>query len=166
MFSRMNPISTIERKIHHPDAGLFVLRVGLGVMLTTFGILKLMAGKPTFEWLGNQLAMFGIHWHPVLWGLMAALVETFGGLCLVLGVCFRPAALLLVCNLFVACATLWHGGPDFSSGKALSDWLQGFAMPCAFAVGSLALLLTGPGRFAFGKGAGTSGSRGSSKREE
>jgi putative oxidoreductase len=147
----MSISNSVGQKIHQPDLGLLVIRLAFGVLIATFGIGKLMAGKALFVQIGSAMAMFGIHWHPAWWGLMCALVESCGGVLVVLGLFFRPAAFLLVGNMAVACATTWKGAPDFSSGMALMGWAQGIALPVSFFAVFLGLLFTGPGRFAAGK---------------
>jgi putative oxidoreductase len=96
------------------------------------------------------MSMFGIHSHYGVFGCMSALTESLGGLLIVLGLWFRPAAFFLCGNMLVACATMWHGGP-FGTQDGFGAWLQGFAMPFVFGMTFLALLLLGPGRFAVGK---------------
>jgi putative oxidoreductase len=147
----MSISTTIGQKIHKPDAGLLVVRLAFGLILVVFGFQKLLGGTDGFRHLGEAMGMFGIHFAPVFWGVMSALTESLGGLMIILGLLFRPAALLLFFNMIVACAVMWHGGPDFGSVPALGSWLQTFAMPFTFAATFLALLLIGPGKYALGK---------------
>ena len=101
-----------------------------------------------FVQIGAAMDAFGIHSHHAVWGFMCALVESVGGLLVVLGLLFRVATLLLFLNMVVACTLMWHGGPDFSSATALGAWMGGFGMPFAFCAAFLAMMLLGPGRFA------------------
>jgi len=157
-----------EQKFNRTDLGLLVLRVVFGTVIFLFGVDKLLGGGATFEFLGKQLEMFGITWQPKFWGLLCALVETFGGLCMVLGLFFRPAAMLLVCNMIVASAATFQmtGAPIFSSMDAfVTDWLGKVAVPVYFLAAFLALLFTGPGKYAIHKkgGGGKSGAKASAK---
>ncbi len=126
------------------------MRLAFGFIILMFGIEKLKGGTHQFEELGQAMGMFGIHFAPVFWGMMSALTESVGGLLIIAGFFFRPAATLLVLNMVVACATQWHGGPiggDLPMGK----WLQMIALPGVFCLSFFAMMLTGPGRFALGK---------------
>ena len=60
-----------------PDFGLLILRAGLGTMMVAHGVTNILDGK--FEWLGSQLALFGISFGFAFWGFLAALTHTVGG---------------------------------------------------------------------------------------
>ncbi len=145
----MNLLNYVEQKLNRPDLGLFLLRVVFGLVIFVFGLGKLMAGGPMFEMIGSSMGIFGIHWEPKLWGLLCALTETFGGLAILLGVFFRPAALLLIFNMIVATiGNAQQTGPvDTSSAMAFGVWLGKAAVPVYFLAAFLALFFTGPGKF-------------------
>ncbi|HTB63055.1 MAG TPA: DoxX family protein [Opitutales bacterium] len=158
----MSLYSYFEQKMNRPDFGLLVLRVVFGVLITLFGVGKLLEGGPMFEQIGGAMAMFGVTWQPKLWGLLCALTETFGGVFIVFGIFMRPAALLLVFNMIVACAVVpkYYGAPDFSSAAAFSEWLGKIDPPYIFCAAFICLLFTGPGKYAIHKsGGGRSGAK-------
>jgi putative oxidoreductase len=140
--------TSLGQKLHKPNAGLLALRLAFGLFIMVFGVIKLLGWKPMFAQVGAAMDTFGIHSHHVVWGFMCALVESVGGLLVILGLWFRVATLLLFCNMVVACSLMWHGGPDTTSSAALGAWMGGFGMPFAFGVAFLAMMLLGPGRFA------------------
>ena len=82
--------------------GLLILRVGIGAMFMTHGYGKLFGGPEMWEKIGGAVSNFGIHFAPTFFGLMAALSEFGGGLCLILGLFFRPACFFMFCTMAVA----------------------------------------------------------------
>ena len=124
------------------DFGLLVLRLGVGVMFLFHGWPKLMGGPVKWEALGTAMGYLGIHVIPVFWGLMAALSEFFGGVCLILGVVFRPACLLLLGTMAVAATMHLQRG----------DGLQVASHAIELGFVFFGLLFIGPGRFGFGRG--------------
>jgi putative oxidoreductase len=159
----MGLYSLAEQKAHRPDVGLLALRVVFGVIIFLFGVEKLMGGGAMFEQIGQSMGMFGVTWHPKVWGLLCALTETFGGLCIVFGVFFRPAALLLVFNMVVATLAMakMSGSPDFASiDTFMNNWLSKVAIPVYFLAVFLTLLFCGAGKYALQKkGGGRSASK-------
>jgi putative oxidoreductase len=119
------------------DLGLLLLRVGLGGMFVYHGLPKLLSGPARWETLGRATRALGIDFAPTFFGLMAALAEAGGGLCLMLGVLFRPALALLATTMIVAAATHLDRGDGF--GKA------SHAIEAAIVFASL--ILIGPGRY-------------------
>ena len=95
---------------NYRNFGLFVMRVGLGVMMFLHGLPKLTGGIPRWEALGQNMGHLHIHFIPVFWGFMSAITETIGGIFCVLGLWFRLVSLLMVINFVVAVATLFAGG--------------------------------------------------------
>jgi putative oxidoreductase len=161
----MSLSSYFEQKLNRPDLGLLVLRVVFGLVIITFGVDKLLGGGAMLEQIGGSVALFGIKSHFKLWGLLCALTESLGGLCIMLGVFTRPAAGLLFRNMIVASTVMYKmtGAPDFSSMDAFEGWLGKVAVPVYFGAVFLALFFSGPGKFAFTKGGGRSGAKSSAK---
>ncbi len=124
------------------DFGLLVLRLGVGAMFLFHGWPKLMGGPVKWESLGTAMGYLGIHVIPVFWGLMAALSEFFGGACLIFGVAFRPACLLLLGTMAVAATMHLQRG----------DGLQVASHAIELGFVFFGLLFVGPGRFGFGRG--------------
>jgi len=120
------------------DAGLLVLRVGIGLSFMGYGAPKLAGGPPMWEELGQAMRFVGITFAPAVWGFLAAVSEFFGGLALVVGGLFRFAAFFLVCTMIVA--TIQHfGRGDGYAGGAFHSIEMGIVC--------LSLLLMGPGRY-------------------
>ncbi len=85
------------------DVGLLILRLGLGVMfVAVHGGPKLFGGPEMWSRVGMAMGSVGIHVFPVFWGFLAAVSEFVGGLCLILGLFTRPAAILLGATMMVA----------------------------------------------------------------
>jgi putative oxidoreductase len=123
--------------LHAIDLGLFVLRVGLGIIFLFHGYPKLAGGTPTWLWMGSQLHIFGITFLPVVFGFIGACVEFFGGISLITGSFTCYMTLLLAIEMFVAlCYHLNKGDPFMTYSHALS-----------LIIVFVALLLTGPGRY-------------------
>lgn len=117
------------------DLALLVLRVGIGVSFVfVYGWSKISGGPGTWADLGQNMALFGITVWPTFWGFMAAATEFVGGMCLMLGLLFRPVLGLFLVVMAVA----------FSSHIAAGEgpW-HATEMATVF----VALLLTGPGRY-------------------
>jgi len=121
----------------HRDAGLLILRIGIGLAFICHGLPKLLAGPEKWEQLGGALAVMGVNFAPTLMGLMAAISEFGGGLLLLLGLFTRPACFFLLSTMIVA--TLMHlklGDPFLKYSHALEAGILFFS-----------LLLIGPGKF-------------------
>lgn len=120
------------------DAGLLVLRLGIGASFVNYGAPKILGGPAGWEYLGQSMRYLGISVAPVAWGFLASASEFFGGMALVVGGLFRPAAFLLVCTMAVA--TVQHfGRGDGYAGGAFHSIEMG--------VVCLSLLLIGPGTY-------------------
>lgn len=128
---------TPERREQAVDAGLLVLRVGLGLMMATHGYPKLVGGPPLWEKLGHAMEVFGIGFAPTFWGFAAAATELFGGIALALGALTRVQAGLLAFTMLVAAAKHLADG----------DGLRGASHAIEDGVAFVALLSTGGGRF-------------------
>ena len=123
------------------NTGLLIIRVGVGIMFITHGYPKLMGGPDYWEGVGKAMGHIGIHFLPILWGLLAALVETLGGVFLIVGFFFRPTALLLAFTMLIA--TLHH----LRSGDALMVASLAIEIGVVF----LGLSLVGPGKYSVDK---------------
>lgn len=121
----------------HKDLGLLIIRVGLGVMFIWHGAPKLFAGPERWIKIGGAIGNFGLHFLPGFWGFMAAVAEFGGGVCLILGVLFRPFMILLVLNLIVAASS------HFARGQGLG----GASHAIEDAIMFLGLAFIGPGKY-------------------
>lgn len=120
------------------DIGLLVLRIGLGAMFVFHhGLPKVLGGPERWEKIGAAAGNFGIHFAPMFWGFMAMVAEFGGGVCLMLGLLFRPSAALLVINMIVAAA----------SHIARGEGLPGADHAIEVGIVFLALAFIGPGKY-------------------
>jgi putative oxidoreductase len=116
--------------------GLTVLRVVLGVVFIAHGAQKFGQGIPGVT---QGFAGMGVPFAEVAAPLVAGL-ELIGGALLVLGVATRVVAVLLAVDMVVAGA-LAHLASGFFSQDG------GFEYVLVLAAGSLAIALTGAGRY-------------------
>jgi putative oxidoreductase len=122
------------------DVGLLLLRVGLGGMFVVMhGWPKISGGTHKWAELGAAMGNLGITFAPAFWGFMSAFSEFVGGVCIALGLFFRPVCVLLVINLIVAALAHYHGLPGMIS------------YPIELGIVALGLLFIGPGNLALGR---------------
>jgi putative oxidoreductase len=95
------------------DAGLLVLRVGLGISYILHGAPKIMGGPAKWEKLGGAMESLGISFAPEFWGFMASASEFFGALLLISGFFFREACFFLLITMFVAATNHLVQGDGF-----------------------------------------------------
>lgn len=88
------------------------------------------------------MGALGVSALPTLWGLLAALSEFGGGVCLLLRLRFRPACLIMAATLAVA--VNWH--------LVRGDGLAGASHALEVGMVFLALALVGPGRYSRDRG--------------
>ena len=121
------------------DAGLLILRIGLGIMFCIHGLPKLQGGPKHWAALGHAMGLLGIHFFPAFWGFMAGVSECIGGLLLILGFAYRPVCLLLTFTMIVASVKMHHDKLDFMTAS------RPIEMACVF------FAFIGPGRFSIDK---------------
>jgi len=127
------------------NMGLLVLRVGIGLsMLAAHGYDKITGGSEMWAAVGANMKYLGIGFAPTFWGFMAALAEFGASILLVLGALFRPAAATLAFTMFVAMLTHMNMPAD-APAAGLSGASHAFELFCVY----VALILTGPGKYAF-----------------
>lgn len=125
----------------HRLAGLapLVVRVIVGIIMTAHGFQKLTGGPANF---GGFLGQLGVP-APTLMAFVVTFVELVGGICLILGLFSRLAALLLTINLTVAILLVKVNvgliAPPDQPGV-------GAELDLALIAGFLVVLLAGPGR--------------------
>lgn len=119
------------------DLGRLIARVGLGAMFMVHGYPKITGGPAHWTKLGGALEAFGLDLWPTFFGFCASIAEFLGGLCLALGVAFRPALALMFVTMVVAAASHFHRG----------DGLARASHAIEAAVVFLALWFIGPGRY-------------------
>jgi putative oxidoreductase len=126
---------------NYKNLGLLIIRIGLGIMFIHHGYPKLMGGTASWKDLGESMKYVGIHFWPMIWGLLAAVTEFFGGFLLIIGLAFRPVCILLLINLIVA--ALMHLGTGGGLGDA--------AHPIEDATVFAGLIFIGPGKYSIDK---------------
>lgn len=116
-----------------PEWGTIPLRLALGLVFMSHGWAKLTGPLGTPE--GFNIESWG--WpHPVFWAWVVALVETFGGLLVIVGLFTRVAAFFIACVMVVAIFKL----------KLAQGLVGGFEFDFALLMIALSLLLSGAGR--------------------
>lgn len=123
------------------NTALLLLRIGLGIMMMLHGYPKLAGGTERWTKLGASMGNLGIHFAPLAWGFMAAITESIGGLFLLLGLFFRPVALLLMFTMIVAAAK------HLSAGETIMDASHAIELGVVF----LAMFIMGPGKYSTDK---------------
>lgn len=116
------------------STGLLVLRIGIGIAFIMHGFPKVFGGGA--EGLSAGLAKAGIP-GGVAAAYLAGLAEFFGGIALIAGALFRPAALVLAIIMAVALTYHLSLGDNFIK---YSHALESLAL-------FIALIISGPGRY-------------------
>jgi putative oxidoreductase len=124
----------------HSNLGLLIGRLGVGAIFIVFGWQKLSGGQAAWTHYGHAMASLGIHFLPNVWGLVAALSEFAGGILVVLGVFFRPAAILIALTMLVACVSTFREHPH--NFTQYSRPIEIFSIMIVF-------LFVGPGKYSF-----------------
>ncbi|SEK22843.1 DoxX family protein [Parapedobacter koreensis] len=125
----------------YKNTGLLLIRIGLGVMFIMHGYPKLLGGPARWEGIGGAMGEVGITFLPVVWGLLAALAETVGGLFFLLGFLSRPTALILAFTMLIA--SLRHLGAG--------DGLMGASHAIEIGIVFFGLAFIGPGKYSVDK---------------
>lgn len=125
------------------DWGLLLVRLGLGgFYIFVHGGPKLLAGPEVWGQVGLAMGSVGIQWNPVFWGLVAALSEFVGGICLVTGFLFRPGCLFMAITMAVAASMHLQKGDGLGvASHAIENMLM-----------FLGLMLAGSGKYRLGSG--------------
>lgn len=121
--------------------GLLVIRVGLGSTFIAHGLPKLTGGPERWAGVGKAMENLGITFLPAFWGFMGGFAECVGGLCLILGILWVPALLLLTFTMLVAMVSHISSGDSFSR----------ISHPLEAGVVFIGLLLIGPGKYRVSK---------------
>lgn len=111
--------------------GLLVLRIALGVIFLTHGYPKLTRSAAAMQ------DLFVQHGLPAQLVYVAGVLETFGGILLMVGLFARPVALLLAIEMAVAIVKV-HSGHGIMA-------LREYEFPLALGTACLALATVGAG---------------------
>ena len=123
------------------NTGLLIIRIGLGIMFMMHGYPKLLGGPEKWEAIGGVIKYTGIDFLPVMWGLISAMTETFGGFLILLGLAFRPVCLLLTINMALAAAMHLNKG----------DGIMGASQTIELGFVVFGLVFIGPGKYSVDK---------------
>ncbi len=121
----------------YKDFGLLFLRIGIGGMFIFHGAPKMFGGPERWERIGASMAIVGIKFVPVFWGFMASFSEFIGGICIVLGLFFRPMCILLTITMTIAASG------HLSRGEGLRRAAHAIENGIVF----LSLIFIGPGKY-------------------
>ena len=129
-------------------AAALALRIPVGIIFVAHGAQKLFGwfGGYGLEGTGQFFGSVGLN-PGVLLALLAGAAEFFGGLALIFGVLVRPAAAALSVAMLIAIFAV-HFGKGFFLDKG------GYEYALALLAASLALLLSGAGRFSVDRALG------------
>jgi putative oxidoreductase len=126
----------------YQNFGLLLTRIIIGSSyIYVHGFKKVIGGPETWEGIGAAIKSIGINVYPVFWGFMASISEFFGGILLVFGLFFRPAAIFIFFTMVVATAN------HISNG----DPMGRIAYPLEMAALMFLLIFVGPGKFSLDK---------------
>ncbi len=137
---------TLESLNEYKEWGPFVLRLVLGLLFVVAGIQKFMMTEGVTGMFSNMLGLPG----GAATVYLVAVVELVGGLMFLTGWNVRIAAIPLAVAMVVAGVTMWmaaSGNPDMNGWQAFMQSWSGFLA----AMGSVSLLLSGPGAAAMKK---------------
>ncbi len=121
----------------YKDFGLLFLRIGIGGMFIFHGAPKMFGGPERWERIGASMAIVGIEFVPVFWGFMASFSEFIGGICIILGLFFRPVCILLTITMTIAASG------HLSRGEGLRRAAHAIENGIVF----LSLIFIGPGKY-------------------
>ena len=116
---------------------LFVMRLTLGVIMTTHGYHKVFGNLQHFSHMVGGMGL------PSWLGYVSAFTEFLGGLLLIIGFFTRPAASAICINL---CVAIWK--VHLHNGLMGSPDRPGFEFPLAAATLAFALIFFGAGPIA------------------
>lgn len=121
------------------EYGPFCIRIALGLVMMGHGSQKLFGafGGGGLSQTAGFFDQIGIV-PGIFWASVVAVVETFGGLLVLVGLLTRIAGLLVAVTMFVAMTWVHLPNGFFLSNRGIEFTLVLFAM-------ALALVLTGPG---------------------
>jgi uncharacterized membrane protein YphA (DoxX/SURF4 family) len=125
------------------NSGLLLIRVIIGIVFFLHGIMKFNMGINTTAGFFQQAMLPA----PLLCAWIVTLLETFGGLALILGVATRVVALLLMISMIVAIFVVMH----FSFPLISTDVATGYELNLALIASLIPILILGPGRYSLAR---------------
>ena len=132
------------------DAGLLVVRLGLGAVLVIIHGWDLISGGTTaWKTEGGQMANVGITSAPLVWGAIMAFSQFVGGFAMMAGILFRPFCLLVALTMGVYAAASF-GADAAGTEQSLMDSVKASETFIVIGLSSFALAMIGPGKFNLG----------------
>lgn len=126
------------------EAGLFLLRVGIGISYLKHGWPKI-SNPDGWAAIGKAVGALGVDLPEGLaktFGFLAGLAEFGGGICLILGFLFRPACIMMACTMGVALAMHVKKGDGFGV----------YSHPLENLILFVSLVFIGPGKISIERG--------------
>ena len=123
------------------EAGLLLMRVGLGVLFIVLTGPVLLSGPSRWANFGSAISNVGLSSNYQFWGFLGALAGCVGATLMIFGLFFRPGVLL---GLAI---TLVHTIGAFDDGGTVRGNLAAIEL-CIVLVG---LLFVGPGKYSVDK---------------
>lgn len=134
-------LNVLNRTLKNPNLGMLIIRLSIGGMMIAHGIPLFLGGSKSLKEAGAHMALLGIKFMPVLWGFLAALTQTLGGLLFAIGYLFRPVCIALLFTMIIA--TLFH----LDAGHSFIVTSHALKTGTVF----LGMMLIGPGRLSIDK---------------
>ena len=125
-----------------PDAGLLILRLGLGTLMLFHGIYKLTHGV---AWIAGPLGAVGM---PAWLSYGVYVAEVFAPLLVIVGLWARPAALVIAFDMIMA-IFLARRGDVAKINPMGGGWA--IELELLFLVMAVAIALRGSGRYGIGR---------------
>ena len=117
--------------------GVFFLRVGLGALVAYNGFPLLIGGVETYERVGSAVSIIGIHSLHLLFGLASAVIQSVGGLFLLLGILTRGIT-----------SSIYHYRIRSSQTEFVAESVETMMLVYGqINLVALSLVFIGPGRF-------------------
>ena len=125
-----------------PDAGLLLLRLGVGTLMLFHGIFKLTHGV---AWISGPLGAVGL---PAWLSYGVYVAEVLAPILLIVGLWARPAALVIALDMFMAIFLARRA--DVAKINPMGGaWA--IEVELLYLVGALAIALMGSGRYGIGR---------------
>lgn len=138
-------------KLNNPGLGLFILRVAVGFIFLMHGLGKLVGapfpGPGMAGWTGmlRDILHFPL---PVLMAWIGMLIETLGGLALILGVAVSPVGLLFAFYMVIATVAGGHLAAGFDVFHFGDPMKRGYEYNLVLIGAVLCVAFAGPGNWA------------------
>jgi putative oxidoreductase len=120
--------------------GVLILRIGVGGLIAYHGFPLWGEGTDTWERIGSSVSLIGITYFHLIFGIASVVIQSVGGLFLILGIFTRGIALLLSVIVGFALANLIIHSPEIDNVMVVYTQVN---------LALLSLVFIGPGRLSF-----------------